>query len=99
MTRSDPLALDVVVPVFNEQQTLVGSIRVLYAYLSDHVDDPWRITIANNASTDEPARIADSLTAELPGVVALHLEEKGRGRALKRAWLASPAATTACGER
>lgn len=35
MTRSAALALDVVVPVYNEQQTLARSIRVLHAYLTD----------------------------------------------------------------
>jgi len=95
MTRSAALALDVVVPVYNEQQTLARSIRVLHAYLTDQFDEPWRITIANNASTDNTAAIADALTTELPGVHAVHLVEKGRGRALKRVWLASPAAVVA----
>ncbi|TFC04912.1 bifunctional glycosyltransferase family 2/GtrA family protein [Cryobacterium sp. MDB2-33-2] len=95
MTRSAALALDVVVPVYNEQQTLARSIRVLHAYLTDQFEEPWRVTIANNASTDNTAAIADSLTAELPGVHAVHLVEKGRGRALKRVWLASPAAVVA----
>jgi putative flippase GtrA len=95
MTRSAALALDVVVPVYNEQQTLARSIRVLHAYLTDQFDEPWRITIANNASTDNTAAIADALTTELPGVNAVHLVEKGRGRALKRVWLDSPAEVVA----
>ncbi len=95
MTRSAALALDVVVPVYNEQETLARSIRVLHAYLVDSFDEPWRITIANNASTDNTAAIAEALVADLPGVHAVHLAEKGRGRALKNVWLASPAAVVA----
>lgn len=95
MTQSSALALDVVVPVYNEQQTLAQSVRVLHAYLTEQFDEPWCITIANNASTDATASIADSLVSELPGVHAVHLAEKGRGRALKRVWLASPAAVVA----
>lgn len=85
------LSLDIAVPVYNEQATLESSIRRLHAYLTDAVEQTWRITIADNASTDETAAIADRLAAELSGVVAVHLPLKGRGRALKHVWGASPA--------
>lgn len=84
-----------VVPVYNEQESLERSVRVLHATLAEQFDEPWRITIADNASTDATAAIAAGLAAELPGVVLLHLEEKGRGRALKRAWLESEAEVVA----
>ena len=87
----DTLALDVAVPVYNEEQTLERSIRTLHAYLSAAIDVPWRITIANNASTDATAAIADRLVRELPCVVATHMLRKGRGHALKQVWLDSPA--------
>jgi putative flippase GtrA len=89
------LALDVAVPVYNEQHSLERGIRTLHAYLAAEVDYLWRITIADNASTDDTAAIADRLAAELPNVVAVHLAEKGRGRALKRVWLDSPAEVVA----
>lgn len=84
-------ALDVVVPVYNEQATLETSIRHLHAYLTDAVRYGWRITIADNASTDHTPALADALAAELPQVVAVHLPLKGRGRALKQVWGSSPA--------
>jgi glycosyltransferase involved in cell wall biosynthesis len=83
--------LDLVVPVYNEQATLERSVRTLHDALGELVDDPWRITIADNASTDATAVIADELALELPGVRVIHLAEKGRGRALKQAWLESDA--------
>lgn len=89
------LALDVAVPAYNEEATLETSVRALHAYLAAEFDPTWRITIADNASTDATAAIADRLAAELPGVVAVHLAEKGRGRALKQVWLASPAEVVA----
>ncbi|WP_226655968.1 bifunctional glycosyltransferase family 2/GtrA family protein [Leifsonia sp. LS1] len=85
------LSLDIVVPVYNEQATLESSIRRLHAYLTDAVEQAWRITIADNASTDETAALADRLAGELAGVVAVHLPLKGRGRALKQVWGASEA--------
>src|SRR4051794_23355981 len=84
-------ALDVVVPVFNEQAALETSIHRLHDYLIRSVGWSWRITIADNASTDATPAIADALAGSLPGVVAVHLPLKGRGRALKEVWLSSPA--------
>jgi putative flippase GtrA len=51
----------------------------------------WRIVIADNASTDETPRIAAALAAELTGVEVLRLPLRGRGRALRAAWLGSDA--------
>ncbi|CAN5216009.1 bifunctional glycosyltransferase family 2/GtrA family protein [soil metagenome] len=92
---SDTLVLDVAVPVYNEQADLERSIRTLHRYLTEHFDSSWRITIADNASTDDTAAIADRLAVELPEVTATHLVEKGRGRALKKVWLESPAEVVA----
>jgi glycosyltransferase involved in cell wall biosynthesis len=89
------LALEVVVPVYNEQASLERSVRTLHAYLSAAVDTPWIITIADNASTDATLEIATLLTYDLDRVGVLHLDEKGRGRALKRAWLESKAKVVA----
>ncbi|WP_426519374.1 glycosyltransferase [Diaminobutyricibacter sp. McL0618] len=86
-----PLSLDIVVPVYNEQATLDTSIRRLHDYLTGQVDVAWRITIADNASTDETPAIADRLASELGDVIAVHLAQKGRGRALKHVWGSSPA--------
>ncbi|GAA4484029.1 bifunctional glycosyltransferase family 2/GtrA family protein [Microbacterium panaciterrae] len=91
MTPDPPLDLDVVVPVHNEQDTLEQSIALLHEHLRAEGPASWRITIADNASTDGTARIADELAARLDGVVAVHLPEKGRGRALSAVWSASPA--------
>jgi glycosyltransferase involved in cell wall biosynthesis len=91
MTSRAALSLDVVVPVYNEQSSLDRSIRVLHATLGELFDESWRITIADNASTDDTPTISRALAHELPGVAVLRLEEKGRGRALKKAWLASEA--------
>ena len=89
------LALEVVVPVYNEQAALETSVRTLHAYLTAAFEVPWVITIADNASSDSTLEIATLLTYDLNHVGVLHLDEKGRGRALKRAWLASTARVVA----
>jgi glycosyltransferase involved in cell wall biosynthesis len=83
--------IDVVVPVYNEQRALPWSIRRLHDHLRDELPYDWRIVIADNASTDETPRVAAALAADLAGVEHVALEQKGRGRALRAAWLASDA--------
>lgn len=84
-------SLDVVIPVFNEQGDLEPAVRRLHTYLATTLPYSFRITIANNASTDGTAAIADELAVQYDEVTVLHLSEKGRGRALKAAWVQSDA--------
>jgi putative flippase GtrA len=90
-SSTPPARVDIVVPVFDEQAVLARSIRRLHDHLSEHMPFHWRIVIADNASTDQTPRIAAALAADLPGVELLTLPQKGRGRALRAAWLASDA--------
>ncbi|MFD0340220.1 glycosyltransferase [Streptomyces sp. NPDC127117] len=83
--------LDVVIPVFDEERDLEPSVRRLHAHLCETFPYPFRITIADNASTDSTPRIAARLADELPEAQWLRLAEKGRGRALRTAWSLSSA--------
>ncbi len=87
----DQPVIEIVVPVYNEQCTLEHSIRRLHEFLSEQMPFAWRIVIADNASTDATLAIGRTLAIELPGVTVLHLDAKGRGRALRAAWSASDA--------
>jgi len=81
--------LEIVVPVYNEAQQLAASITSLRSFLDRSFPLTTVVTIADNASTDDTWTIATGLAASLPGVRALHLDQKGRGRALRTAWSAS----------
>src|SRR4051794_11808749 len=83
--------VDIVVPVYNEQAALAGSVRRLHEFLTASLPYEWRIVVANNASTDHTADVARALADDLAGVTLLDLPEKGRGRALRAAWSASDA--------
>ncbi|MEV5717818.1 bifunctional glycosyltransferase family 2/GtrA family protein [Amycolatopsis mediterranei] len=87
--------LDVVIPVYNEETDLEPCIRRLHAHLAEHVSYPYRITVADNASTDATLQVAERLAREFPEVAVRHLDEKGRGRALNAVWQASDAAVLA----
>ena len=84
------VTVEVVVPVYNEESALPRNIPILCNYLRTYFPYRWSVVIADNASTDETLAIARRLAAD-PRVSVLHLDEKGRGRALKVAWLASEA--------
>ena len=88
---ADRVAVEIVVPVHNEEHDLEPNVRRLRAYLNEHLPVPALVTIADNASTDATAEIAVRLAAGLPGVHAVHVDEKGRGHALRAAWSASSA--------
>ena len=50
--------LSVVMPVYNEEAVLAGSVHRLHRYLRDNFTVSFRITIADNASADATPVIA-----------------------------------------
>lgn len=95
MVVSDHPDVEIVVPVYNEEAQLEQSIEVLCDYLDTAFPFTACITIADNASTDGTWQKALGLARSRTGVRAIHLEEKGRGRALRAAWSASAATVVA----
>jgi len=84
-------SVDIVLPVYNEEKVLSQSVETLRQFLSGGFPYKWRLVIADNASTDSTLGVAKELSACYPDVTYIHLDEKGRGRALKKAWLESTA--------
>jgi glycosyltransferase involved in cell wall biosynthesis len=83
--------VEIVIPVYNEEAALERSVRRLRAYLEAELPFAWKITIADNGSTDATPRIAAALARSLTGVQVVPCAAPGRGRALRAAWLASDA--------
>ncbi len=88
-------SIEIVVPVYNEEVALGPGITRLRTYLDECFPFPAVVTVADNASHDGTWAVASDLAASVPGVRAVRLEEKGRGRALRAAWAASDAAIVA----
>jgi glycosyltransferase involved in cell wall biosynthesis len=84
MTRHPEV--EVVVPVFNERHVLAASVRTLHDHLTRAHAFTFELTIADSASTDGTLALAESLAGELAGIRVVHLDAKGRGRALRAAW-------------
>ena len=83
--------IDVVIPVYNEEHVLTQSVNTLRQFLEKNLPNRCTVVIADNASTDKTWEVAQALSREHPDVAATHLDEKGRGRALRKAWLESTA--------
>ncbi|WP_327638438.1 bifunctional glycosyltransferase family 2/GtrA family protein [Kribbella sp. NBC_00482] len=83
--------VEIVVPVKNEENDLGPNIRRLREFLDTAFPFPAEVCIADNGSTDATYEIGALLSAELPGVRIVRLEQSGRGRALKQVWSASTA--------
>ena len=92
MQDKQQIRVDVVIPVYNEERDLEGSVTKLRQFLLENVPYAWRIVVADNASQDRTLSIAKDLAARYPGQVGyVHLDQKGRGRALRKAWTESDA--------
>lgn len=80
--------LDIVIPVYNEEAELESHTETLIGFSKQYLTDfSWSITIADNASKDKTLTLAKRLAKKYPVVHAMHLDQKGRGRAVKKAWL------------
>jgi glycosyltransferase involved in cell wall biosynthesis len=93
--RDTATTLEIAVPVHNEERDLEHSVRRLRHYLDTRFPVTTVVTIADNASTDATWSIAERIADELEGVRAVRLDRKGRGRALRAVWGASPARVVA----
>jgi len=82
--------LDIVIPVHNEEKTLIASVEAVRAHMKT-LKYEYRVTIADNASIDATSLLAHQLAHRYPDVRAMSLSRKGRGHALKRAWSTSDA--------
>jgi glycosyltransferase involved in cell wall biosynthesis len=83
--------VNVTIPVFNEETRLKVSIPKLHGFLSEHCRFKFEIVIADNASTDRTLEIARHFAETHSALRVVHLDQKGRGRAVKRVWSESQA--------
>lgn len=81
-------SVEIVIPVYNEEKELEDSITKLSSFCERSLTSySWHITIADNASIDNTPVIAEKISKQNPHVSLFRLEQKGRGRAIKRAWI------------
>ena len=84
-------SVDITIPVLNEEQSILSCLKTLASFLDTECPYDWGIIVADNGSTDRTFELACCLAAKNPRITVLRLDERGRGRALKQAWLTSTA--------
>ena len=84
--------VDVMIPVLNEAHVLEKSVQTVREFCTAHLPFRWRVVVVDNGSTDGTQDVAARLKAQFPADVDFyHLNERGRGRALRHAWTRSTA--------
>lgn len=89
--RRMPPRVDVVIPCYNEVKVLEQSVLTTLDLFAKNPQYDWQLVIADNGSNDGTSELARDLDARFERVKALVLEVKGRGLALREAWLSSDA--------
>lgn len=85
------IRLDLVLPVYNERDVVAASITTVHSHLAANIQYEWRILVADNGSTDGTAEAVEELSGSMDRLDLLRIDRKGRGRALRTAWLCSQA--------
>jgi len=85
------ICVDVVIPVLNEAHVLAKSVAQLRRRLPELIPYRWRIVVVDNGSSDGTDEIGRRLAAEYQDLTFLHLDKRGRGRALRYTWMQSSA--------
>ena len=86
-------SLDIVIPCLNEERQLPTTLETLGSFCGERMAGyQWRVVVADNGSSDRTLEIARDFAANKgERFAAIRLEERGRGRALRKAWLESKA--------
>lgn len=84
--------LSVVLPVYNEVDVLERNAVKIHSFLSGSFPS-FEILIVDNGSTDGTLDKAVELSNRYESIRAIHLDAKGRGRALRAAWLSCDSET------
>ena len=83
--------LSVIIPVYNEEHRVAGTLERVGAYLRQQRYS-WEIVVANDGSTDGTAAIARRAASRNPGIRLLSLSHRGKGWAAKHGILAATGA-------
>lgn len=91
MINPKKISIDVVIPVYNEENVLNKNILILKKFLEKNLEQKCKIIIADNASTDNTSKIGRGLSRKYVNIEYVYLGKKGRGGALRYTWMKSKA--------
>lgn len=88
---SGRLRFECFIPAYNEAADLEEHVHRLVLFCRENLTGTFRVTVVDNGSTDRTPAVVAALAASHPEVGSIRYPEKGRGRALRRAFLESDA--------
>ena len=80
--------LSVVIPTFNEEARIAGTLSRVIEYLSGQ-DYQWEVVVADDGSTDHTSELVGRTILEHSNVRVLRLPHRGKGWAVKNGMLAA----------
>jgi dolichyl-phosphate beta-glucosyltransferase len=85
MSRKDgmPLMISIVIPAYNEEKRIRGSLSEVFAFMSDSGME-YEIIVVDDGSSDGTSRIVESMAADSPKVrLVRYAKNRGKGHALR----------------
>jgi glycosyltransferase involved in cell wall biosynthesis len=80
--------LALLLPAYNEATVLPWTVQTLEAYAQASLAEyTWQIVVVDNGSTDNTAAVISALQPMHPRLEYMRIPRKGRGLALRTAWL------------
>lgn len=80
--------LSIIIPAFNEESRLPTSLEKLYAFLNNQ-PYTYEVVVVENGSRDQTLQVAQEFTGRLPNLRAIHIDESGKGLAVRQGILAT----------
>lgn len=75
--------LSIIIPAYNEESRLPTSLEKLYAFLNNQTYT-YEVVVVENGSQDQTLRVAQEFANRLPDLRIIHLDESGKGLAIKQ---------------
>ena len=91
MVQHGAPTLSVIIPAYNEERGVRGTLRLLSAYLAAR-EWQWEVRVVDDGSTDGTREIVEEFSRSEPRVVLQAEPHRGKGGAVRAGMLASRAA-------
>lgn len=78
--------ISIVLPVFNEEKVIEQNVDEIRNFLIQNLEHDFEIIIVDNGSKDSTLDKIKKICNRYSYVNYIHIDERGRGRALRKAW-------------
>lgn len=84
----DPPFLSLIIPAHNEESRLPTTLEQVFAFFASQTYDA-EVIVVENGSIDRTFEVAQSFTSSHSELKVIHMDERGKGLAVKRGMLAA----------